>query len=72
MVQPQLAPNWHISEWLNSPKHTDLQAQRGRVVVACAFQMLCTGCVSRAIEGESFSFETGDFVASPPMSQCTA
>ncbi len=49
MVQPQLAPNWCISEWLNTPEPIDLEAQRGRVVVACAFQMLCPGCVSRAI-----------------------
>jgi peroxiredoxin len=27
----------------------DLEALRGRVVVACAFQMLCPGCVSHAI-----------------------
>ena len=49
MVQPQLAPNWRIAEWLNTPESIDLEAQRGRVVVACAFQMLCPGCVSRAI-----------------------
>ncbi|MFA7593441.1 MAG: hypothetical protein WCY26_06860 [Thiohalobacteraceae bacterium] len=49
MVQPQLAPNWRISAWLNTPEPIDLEAQRGRVVVACAFQMLCPGCVSRTI-----------------------
>jgi hypothetical protein len=49
MVQPELAPPWRITEWLNTPEPIDLQAQRGRVVVACAFQMLCPGCVSRAI-----------------------
>jgi len=40
---------WHTSEWLNTPAPLDLEAQRGRVVVACAFQMLCPGCVSHAI-----------------------
>jgi len=34
---------------MNTPEPIDLEAQRGRVVVACAFQMLCPGCVSRAI-----------------------
>lgn len=49
MVQPDMAPKWRISEWVNTPEPIDLEAQRGRVVVACAFQMLCPGCVSRAI-----------------------
>lgn len=49
MIQPDLAPTWRISEWLNTPEPIDLEAQRGRVMVACAFQMLCPGCVSRAI-----------------------
>ncbi len=49
MDQPGMAPHWRISEWLNTPEPIDLQAQRGRVVVACAFQMLCPGCVSHAI-----------------------
>lgn len=49
MDQPVLAPPWRISEWLNTNEGLDLETQRGRVVVACAFQMLCTGCVSHAI-----------------------
>ena len=49
MVQPEMAPKWRITEWLNTLEPIDLEAQRGRVVVACAFQMLCPGCVSRAI-----------------------
>lgn len=49
MDQPPLAPSWRISEWLNTPEPLDLEAQRGHVVVACAFQMLCPGCVSHAI-----------------------
>ena len=47
--QPALAPPWRTSEWLNTPTPMDLGAQRGRVVVACAFQMLCPGCVGHAI-----------------------
>ncbi len=49
MLQPDIAPKWRISGWLNTPDPIDLEAQRGRVVVACAFQMLCPGCVSHAI-----------------------
>jgi hypothetical protein len=47
--QAALAPPWHISEWLNTPAPIDLEAQHGQVVVACAFQMLCPGCVAQAI-----------------------
>lgn len=49
MDQPVMAPRWHTSEWLNTPAPIDLEAQRGYVVVACAFQMLCPGCVTHAI-----------------------
>lgn len=49
MDQPVMAPPWRISEWLNTPAPIDLEAQRGHVVVACAFQMLCPGCVAHAI-----------------------
>jgi hypothetical protein len=47
--QHALAPLWRTSEWLNTLVPIDLEAQRGHVVVACAFQMLCPGCVSHAI-----------------------
>jgi hypothetical protein len=47
--QPIMAPPWRISAWLNTPVPIDLEAQRGHVVVACAFQMLCPGCVAHAI-----------------------
>jgi hypothetical protein len=49
MGRVELTPTWHITEWLNTPEPIELEAQRGRVVVACAFQMLCPGCVSHAI-----------------------
>lgn len=48
-VQLRKAPAWHMAEWLNTQTPIDLEAQRGRVVVACAFQMLCPGCVTQAI-----------------------
>lgn len=48
-VQTIRAPEWRISTWLNTQSSIDLEAQRGRAVVACAFQMLCPGCVAQAI-----------------------
>jgi hypothetical protein len=47
--QPVMALPWRTSEWLNTSAPIDLEAQRGQVVVACAFQMLCPGCVAHAI-----------------------
>lgn len=49
MNRSALAPPWRISEWLNTPTPLDLEAPRGHVVVACAFQMLCPGCVAQAL-----------------------
>lgn len=49
MNQPALPPLWRTSEWLNTPAPIDLEAQRGHVVAACAFQMLCPGCVAHVI-----------------------
>lgn len=46
---PAPAPAWHISEWLNTDKPLTLEALRGRVVVAHAFQMLCPGCVQHGV-----------------------
>jgi peroxiredoxin len=43
------APEWIVSEWLNSEADITLASLRGRVVVAGAFQMLCPGCVSDLI-----------------------
>lgn len=49
MGRVELAPTRRTTEWLNTPEPIELEAQRGRVVVTCAFQMLCPGCVSHAI-----------------------
>ncbi|MEW6314543.1 MAG: hypothetical protein AB1513_10980 [Pseudomonadota bacterium] len=35
-----IGPAWRTSQWLNTPAPIDLAAQRGHVVVACAFQMI--------------------------------
>lgn len=45
----QLAPEWIVSQWLNSNPDITLASLRGRVVVVGAFQMLCPGCVSDLI-----------------------
>jgi peroxiredoxin len=45
----QLAPEWHTTEWFNTPEPLSLAALRGRVVMVCAFQMLCPGCVSQGL-----------------------
>ncbi len=42
------APQWQVSEWLNS-KRLSLAGLRGRVVALHAFQMLCPGCVSHGV-----------------------
>ncbi len=57
MDQHGSAPEWHISEWVNSSAPIRLAEQRGRVVVACAFQMLCPGCVAHAIPQLKAVFE---------------
>ncbi len=40
------APDWRISEWLNTSQPSSLLQLRGKVVLVEAFQMLCPGCVS--------------------------
>ncbi len=34
-----------VSKWLNSDADLSLEKLRGKVVIICAFQMLCPGCV---------------------------
>ena len=43
------APEWIVSQWLNSNIDITLASLRGRVVAVGAFQMLCPGCVSELI-----------------------
>lgn len=43
------APDWQVTQWLNTKAALDLAALRGRVVVLHAFQMLCPGCVNHGV-----------------------
>lgn len=43
------APPLQVSQWLNTADPIELAAQRGRVVMLHAFQMLCPGCVSHGL-----------------------
>ena len=43
------APEWQTVRWLNTPEPLSLAALRGRVVMACVFQMLCPGCVGAGL-----------------------
>ena len=45
----EVAPEFQISEWLNSERPIELARLRGLPVILHAFQMLCPGCVSHAI-----------------------
>jgi hypothetical protein len=44
-----LAPEWRTTEWFNTPEPLSLATLRGQVVMVCAFQMLCPGCVSESL-----------------------
>lgn len=52
------APEWQIAEWLNTEAPLSLAGLKGRVVAACAFQMLCPGCVAQAIPQMRQAHET--------------
>jgi peroxiredoxin len=43
------APEWIVSQWLNTDEAPSLASMRGHVVLVGAFQMLCPGCVSELI-----------------------
>lgn len=43
------APDWQVSEWLNTGEPLSLAALRGKVIVLHAFQMLCPGCVNHGV-----------------------
>lgn len=49
MTALKLAPSWRTSHWLNTPAPITLPSLRGKVVMVCAFQMLCPGCVSHGL-----------------------
>lgn len=54
-VEPAL--EWETTTWLNASGPLSLEALRGRVILLHAFQMLCPGCVSRAIPQAQRVFE---------------
>ena len=43
------APEWTVSQWLNTPCALTLASLQGMVTVLHVFQMLCPACVARAI-----------------------
>ena len=49
MLRCRPALEWRTSQWFNAPEPLDLTALRGRIVMVCAFQMLCPGCVAQAL-----------------------
>jgi len=46
---PVLAPEPDIVQWFNTDAPVTLAGLRGKVVVLHSFQMLCPGCVSKAL-----------------------
>ncbi len=48
-MKTELAPELIVSKWLNTDTPLTLQKLSGKVVVIYAFQMLCPGCVAKAI-----------------------
>ena len=48
-MKPEIAPELQTTDWLNTDNPITLEALRGKIVLIEAFQMLCPGCVSRAL-----------------------
>lgn len=49
MIESAPAPEWNIAQWLNTSVPLSVDALRGKVILALAFQMLCPGCVSQGL-----------------------
>lgn len=49
MSEIPMAPDWQVSQWINTLTPLKLTQLRGRVVLLHAFQMLCPGCVSHSV-----------------------
>lgn len=49
LMKPRPAPEWHTTEWFNTPTPLTVEALGGSVIMLHAFQMLCPGCVSRGL-----------------------
>ena len=48
-IEKIIAPELITSDWLNTDKPITLASLRGKVILICAFQMLCPGCVQKGI-----------------------
>jgi thiol-disulfide isomerase/thioredoxin len=48
LLDPQVAPQWQVSEWLNADPGP-LAGQAGRVVIIHFFQVWCPGCASFSV-----------------------
>lgn len=60
LSDPAPAPEWRVSEWLNTPEPLALADLRGKVVVLHAFQMLCPGCVMHGVPQTSRLYQFFD------------
>lgn len=60
MSSYKTAPEFDVSEWLNTSEPLTLAALRGKVVVVSVFQMLCQGCVHHSIPLAKRLHETFD------------
>lgn len=49
-IMTPMAPEWQVEIWFNTQAPLELSQLRGRVVLLHAFQMLCPGCVSHAVQ----------------------
>lgn len=49
MTAPRPAADWRTTAWINVPAPLSLAGLRGKVVMVCAFQMLCPGCASHCL-----------------------
>ena len=61
VVTLQHAPECDVTQWFNTESALSLSALRGNVIVLHAFQMLCPGCVARAIpQAQRVHVDAGD------------
>lgn len=49
MFDPEKPPELMVSHWLNTRERITLAGLKDKVVVICAFQMLCRGCVEHGL-----------------------
>lgn len=49
MFNPETPPELAVTRWLNTKEPVTLKGLKGKVVVLLGFQMLCPGCVDKAL-----------------------